>query len=320
MIKVGIIGAEQPVAGELLRILVHHPEVDIVTLCSPAFAGRHPSACHFGFIGTTVPNFTDRLDPAALNVVFIADKSSPGTDILAHNEKWPKLRIIDLSPARLENLSAFGLEYGLSEINRKPLVRGARMASVPSAVASLSLVALYPLALNLLLNGDIHIDIEAPAAMQTSLNLPKVAAEISTMLVKTQTSFTGKVLLTTTASNSIRGLKVNIRMNCPLSLAEIDRVYDSVYDDHNFTYTSLSGVGTPEVEGTQKCIVSLSKPDAGSLELNAVGDAYLRGGAGDAVHVMNLFFALDEKVGLYLKPNSCQTKSPEGHPQACWFA
>lgn len=320
MIKVGIIGAEQPAAGELLRILVNHPDIEIVTLSAPTLSGRHPSVCHFGFVGTDLPNFTDRTDPASLDVVFLADCSAMASDILANTERWPKLRVIDLSAGRYGNMKAYGLEYGLSEMNRKPLVRGARMAAVPGPLASLALVALHPLAMHLLLNGDITIEAEVPDAMLRHANAEQDAVEIAEMLAKTQSSFKGKVTVNMTSSGSPRAMRLTADAPCQLSLAEIDRLYDSVYDDHNFTFTSLSDTSVHEVEGTQKCVLSLSKPDPTSLRVSAVGDACLRGGAGDAVHVMNLLFALDEKVGLALKPCSSMTKTPAGQPQACWFA
>ena len=80
-------------------------------------------------------------------------------------------------------------------------------------------------------------------------------------------------------------------------------MYDSLYNDHNFVFTSFSEIEGKEIEGTHKTIITFSKPENDSVELEIVGDCRLRGGAGDAVHVLNLFFALYEKIGLQLKPS-----------------
>ncbi|MDE5675381.1 MAG: N-acetyl-gamma-glutamyl-phosphate reductase, partial [Muribaculaceae bacterium] len=71
MIKVGIIGADTPEAGELLRLLINHPEVEVETLYAPLLAGRQVSSCHHGFIGERSMNFTDRLDLSKIDAVFI---------------------------------------------------------------------------------------------------------------------------------------------------------------------------------------------------------------------------------------------------------
>lgn len=319
MIKVGIIGAEKIEAGELLRILLHHPEVDIVSLYSPAFAGRRVASCHHGFLGEEIVNFTEKIDPSELDIIFIADDSPMAKSILTHSEDFPKLRIVDMSESRFADWRAFGLEYGLSEINRKSLVRGARLALVPSAPAALTLLALHPLALHLLLSSDVEISVAAPQPVLKALDADRSASEIATMLSKVQTSFNGKVRVSFLPVNSGRSMRVRILMRCPLSIAEVDKVFESVYDDHSFVFTSLSNVDRKEVEGTHKCMVTFSKPAPDTLELESVGDAHLRGGAGDAVHVLNLFFALDEKVGLHLKPSLFGAED-DGPQQVSWFA
>lgn len=320
MIKVGIIGAEKDDAGELLRILLNHPETEITSLYSPSYAGRRVSACHHGFLGEDIVNFSDRIDLSRLDVVFLMDDSEMSREVLTHSEEYPNLRIIDLSPSRMENLDAFGMEYGLSEANRKPLVRGARIAAVPSSVAALTLLALHPLAIHLMLSSDIEIIAGVPARIAKSIDTDKAGKEIARMLSKTQTSFAGKVNVRIVPTDLDRTIRVRTTIKCPLSIAEVDKVFESVYDDHNFVFTNLSGTDSVEVEGTHKCVVSFGKPSAGLLELESVGDVHMRGGAGDAVHVLNLFFALDEKVGLRLKPSKFLRDENDTSLPASWFA
>lgn len=320
MIKVGIIGADKPDAGELLRLLLNHPEVEVVSLYAPSLSGRQISSCHHGFIGERALYFTDRIDIAKLDALFIVDDSQFGKDVIDSAEKYEDLRIINLSPGRFDNWANNEMEYGLSEINRKPMVRGARMAIVPTAVASLALIALHPLAMNLLLPSSLKITVLAPEDVIKAIDKEKAISEISRQLKKAQNSFSGEISLNLVPDGKSRAMRVICSMKCTLGVAEIDRIYESVYDDHNFAFTSLSKIGSEEVEGTQKCVISFCKPGAGLIEVESIGDCRLRGAAGDAVHVMNLLFALHEKVGLNLKP-SCFGEHPDTlSRQASWFA
>lgn len=319
MIKVGIIGADVPDAGELLRLLIHHPEVDIVSLQSPSWAGRRVESRHHGFIGENIVNFSDSLDPSELNIVFIADESDSGISLLETSEDMPDLRIVDMSPERLDHLERFGMEYGLSEVNRKPLVRGARHAAIPTAAASLALISLYPLALNQQLGSDLEVTVHAPVSMAASLAKGSLAREIMSAVQRVQNDFSHNVNVRVVPVSSGRSMKVSTLLKSPLAVAEVENLFEDVYDDHSFSFTTVSHIDRNEVEGTQKCIVSLQKPGAGLLELGAVGDCHMRGGAGDAVHVMNLLFALDEKVGLSLKPSCFGDENEEGN-SVSWFA
>lgn len=319
MIKIGIIGADSPQAGELLRILVNHPEVDIISLYAPGMAGRDITCCHHGFIGERMLSFTDSINPAKLDAVFIADDSEMGRRIVDRLEEWPELRVINLSPSRFDKWENSDMEYGLSEINRKPLVRGAKTAILPSAAAAVSLIALYPLASNLLLDSDIDIEVSAPSTLQ-SPEPQKIAAEIARQLKKYQTGFNGHVNVRFKKGSSERGIRATVSMKCPLSAMEVDKFFEAIYDDHNFTYMTMEEVSEKEVQGTQKCVVSFCKPGAGLIEINAVADAFMRGGAGDAVHMLNLLFALHEKVGLHLKASVYGGDAANSSKQTSWFA
>lgn len=320
MIKIGIIGADKPDAGELLRLLLNHPEVEVETLFSPSLSGRQVSSCHHGFIGERIMNFTDRLDLSKLDVIFIADDSQTGRNVIEKALEMEQLRVIDLSPGRFDDWSTMEMEYGLSEINRKPLVRGARMAIVPTPIASLALIALHPLATNLLLPSEISLTVVVPEGVAKLIEPKKVSEEIIRQLKHAQKSFDGNINMRIIPEGSGRTMKVIATMACPLAIAEIDRIFNSIYDDHSFAFTSLSKVGGEEVEGTQKCIVSFCKPGAGLIEIEAVGDCHMRGGAGDALHAMNLLFALHEKVGLNLKASRFGDYREASSRQTSWFA
>lgn len=299
MIKVAIVGADTRPAGELIRLLIDHPDVALTALVAPGHAGHPVAATHHGLIGRDIPPFTDRFNPKAVDMVFAADRSQLGAELL--HSAGHDLKVVALCCDTPLHEDIPGVEYGLSEINRKPLVRGATKAVVPTPASSASLIALWPLALNLLLNSDLEINVEMPADMVAQADAEAAAMEISSRLAKAQSSFSGKVTVRFSPSSSARAMRMACDIACRLELSEIMRLYDSHFDDHNFTFHVSRQVGTEEVEGTNRCVISLSKPSPDTLHVEAVADARLRGGSGEAVHLMNLLFGLHERVGLTLK-------------------
>ena len=116
MIKVGIIGAQTPDAGELLRILINHPEVDILSLYAPSLTGHRISSVHHGFIGETDFFFVDKIDPSKLDAIFIAENSPIVNSLIEHIGEWEDLKLIDLSPERHDDWKPSEFVYGHSEI------------------------------------------------------------------------------------------------------------------------------------------------------------------------------------------------------------
>lgn len=319
MIKVGILGAQTTAAGELIRILINHPEVEIRSLYSPSFAGRPVSSRHHGLLGEKIVNFSDKLNPEELDILFITDEIPEGENIIKSIDKWEDLRLIDLTHSDLSQRLANGFEYGLSEINRKTLVRGTKKSVIPSSEASLSLIGIAPLAFYLMLPQEINISIAAPKEVVEKFENEKITKEIFRQLNKIQKSFNGKINFEITPNKSRRVMRVKANFKCPLAIEEIEKIYESYYDDHNFVFTSLSEVEGKEVEGTHKTIVTFTKPEPDMIEIEIVGDCRLRGGAGDAVHVLNLFFALYEKIGLQLKPSRYGESQESTSRPPSWF-
>ncbi|MDE7413701.1 MAG: hypothetical protein K2N05_07955 [Muribaculaceae bacterium] len=312
MIKVAISGADRPAAGELIRILVNHPDVEIVALIAPGHEGKPVQSIHHGLLGEVPLSFTSAFKPAEADVLFVADKKIAAADLDSLSEKYPDLKIIALErPAGYmdslteiteEEIESYdGLVFALPEINRKPLVRGAKKALIPSPTSSVALVALYPLALNMLLSGDIQLSVSAPEDLMEEEALKLAAEEIASQLSKAQRSFNGKISFHTDPPSSKRGIEIRTKVDVPLDLEHILKTYD-IYDDHNFSFTTISAVKLDDVKGTEKVIVSLGLTKEGTLSIHVVADGRLRGSAGEAVHVMNLMFGLHEKTGLYLKP------------------
>lgn len=300
MVKVGIAGAETPISGEIIRLLINHPETDMVSLYSPNLYGRNVTSLHHGLIGESHINFTDKLILEDLDLLILANTSELNENLLSKLVENNNVKIILLGKNLIPGINH--QEIGLSEINRKALVRGAQIAYIPSPAIVSSLVALIPLSHFLLLTSDIDIEVTLPKDLYDSISIEKEEKEISEQLKKGQVSFQGKINLKINAVNpEERGVTTIIKLKNSLPLEELEKIYDETYDDHNFSFLSRSNIDVKEVEGTQKIIIFLDKPDNDNLIIKAVSDARLRGGAGDVVHVLNLFFGLHEKTGLYLK-------------------
>ena len=313
MLKTGIYGADTRIAGELIRLLINHPDVDIRQLYAPAYKGEDASRVHHGLMGERVLKFTDRFDPTVLDVIFICRSDDYTESLLAkenelesneidnQSRKHP-LRIIEMSGRHTDDYMESALEYGLSEINRKGLVRGARRGVVPRAESSLTLASIYPIAAHLLLSGDIELEFDLPVSYISESDVLKAAEDIRRQLSKIQTSFRGAVAAKVRESESKRAMRMRVTLPMTLSQTEIERIYDSIYDDHNFTWVIAESPDIKEVEGTHKCIVGLIKSDSDdTLTIDAVADCRMRGGAGEAVHLMNLLCGLHERTGLRMK-------------------
>lgn len=305
MIKIGIAGADTPVAGELLRLCMHHPDVDVVTVHAPGKAGLPVSSHHHGFIGEERILFTSNFDATGLDIAFLLRPIYSDTDWVKLMADRPQLRLVLFDEAMTEAMkSALTPVYGLSEINRKQLVRGARVASVPAVIASPLLVGLYPLARHLMLSGQLQVEITAPADVISPEKVKKAEQEIGFILPQIQTSFTQGVTFSCHPGDSERGMRLKLAIPTTVSLDEIFRIYESVYDDHNFTFTVSHPVSTAEVEGTEKVLIYLAKPDSSTLDIEIVADPRMRGGAGEALHLLNLLSNLHERTGLDLKTSA----------------
>lgn len=302
MIKVGIAGADTAMAGELIRILINHPDVELVSAFAPGKVGRKVASVHHGLAGECDLEFSPDINPQTLDVIFIDAHSDVADRFRMNTDRWPDLRIIDMSHCPSLDFDALQMAYGLPETNRKQLVRGCRRAVVPRSVAAAAIIGLYPLAKHLLLKGDITVDYACPIDIDTEEKICMVRQEILYLLRKTQNSFNGEITLHRLDEEvSERGLKVVIDIPCALDINEVFKVFEDCYDDHNFTFMVGSAMSGYEVEGTQKTLVTLQKQTSDRLTVTVVADCRMRGGAGDAVHIMNLLFGLHERTGLYLK-------------------
>ena len=320
MIKVGIIGGSGYAAGELIRILINHPDVDLKWVHSRSVAGQRIVDVHQGLYGEIDMNFSHTYDLNDIDVLFCCRPAGKTREFLAENEIPEHLKIIDLSRDFRITDPSHEFVYGLSELNRKPMVRGARFVANPGCLAMAVELSLVPLAKNLLLNSDIHTTVITGATSEGAEARPTThyswrndnmvvyrpfrhsqEAEIIQTLSAMQQSFNSRLHMVPMRGPFSRGIMAVTYLDCPLELTEIIKLYQDYFDDHNFTFITSKIPDLKDVVNTNKCIIHLDKIDD-KLMITAVIDNLLKGAAGNAVHTMNLLFGLQETTGLTMKP------------------
>ncbi len=301
MIKIAILGVGEPLSGELLRILVNHPEVEIVLIYDPEYAGKRITDIHHGFVGMEMVRVSGDVFENCDVDIFIKVQNFAAMDSFINEAMTKGAKLVDMSNASYMEYDASRDLLGLSELFRKSLVRGATKAIVPRPIETAALISLYPLARNLLLNFQLSLKVTAPKDLINNQFTTKSCKIVQSMLGMAQQSFTHDVRCEVSETNNYRCLRLTTAIPCTLPLEDVMKLYDEVYDDHNFTILTSRVLDYKEVEGTNKCLLALLKESPDTLTINCIIDARLRGGAGEAVHDLNLMFGLHECVGLTFK-------------------
>ena len=281
MINIGITGGETVAAGELVRLLINHPDVAIKWIFSNHEHGAI-SNFHKGLLGECDLKIQDSIDDD-VDIIFCCDLES---EELCEN-------------ALLNNNDTY--MYGLCEINRKFMVHDCYgVVRMPSPQAMLTLLSVIPLAVDHKIESDINVDIQCGQLTEV-IEDAKLKEEMTNVLLVLQPGFNGNINVSTRSDGTtMRGIATTVTLACNKDIDSIKERYIDYYDDHNFTYVSDRNVGIADVANTNKCLLQLSS-DGDTLTVKAVGDSLLKGCAGNAVHVMNLLFGLHERVGLGLK-------------------
>lgn len=320
MIKAGIIGGAGYTAGELIRILLNHPDVELIWVNSSSNAGNPVSSVHQGLIGETDLIFTSSTPFNEVDVIFFCTPHGESKKFIESHDIPEDLKIVDLSQDfRLDGDHDF--IYGLPEVNRKYIIRGKRVAN-PGCFATAIQLALLPLAKNLMLNSDINITaitgstgagVKPGTTSHFSWRNDNISvykpfkhqhlAEIKQTLKFLQNSFKSEINLIPMRGCFSRGIFVAAYLDCPIALEEVKKIYEEYYDDHRFTFISDKMPDLKDVVNTNKCILHLEK-EGNKLLVISVIDNLLKGASGQAVHNMNLLFGLHERVGLQLKASA----------------
>ena len=322
MIKVGIIGGSGYTAGELIRILMFHPNATLDFVYSTTNAGKPLSIAHHDLMGDIDMNFTDQVNPN-VNVVFLCLGHGKSKAFLEQHQFSNDTKIIDLgNDFRLTKDAEFDgkqFVYGLPELN-KTAIQSAKYIANPGCFATAIQLALLPLAKNGLLNEDVHINAttgstgagvspsETTHFSWRNNNMSHYKAfehqhlgEINQSIQQLQAGYPNELLFIPNRGDFARGIFATLYTTVSDSLEDIVAKYEAYYADQPFVTVTTTNINMKQVVQTNKCIISLMKK-GNRLFITSVIDNLTKGASGQAIQNMNLIFGLDETTGLQLKP------------------
>lgn len=323
MIQVGIIGGAGYTAGELIRLLIHHPKVNIDFVYSTSNAGNPVYKIHQDLNGETDLLFTNTLN-ANVDVLFLCLGHGNSKSFLSENKFASHTKIIDLSnDFRLTKDAVFeGKEfiYGLPELNLEAIKKAQYIAN-PGCFATAIQLALLPLADAKKLTDDVHINaVTGATGAGTSLSETTHFAwrdnnfsyykpfthqhlgEINQTIQQLQKGYGNEVIFMPFRGNFSRGIFASIYTHFEGTIEEAKNIYKSFYKDAVFTTVSDSEIHMKQAVNTNKCLIHLHK-HGNKLLISSTIDNLTKGASGQAIHNMNLMFGWAENEGLKLKAN-----------------
>ncbi len=316
MIKTGIIGGAGYTAGELIRILINHPQVEITFVNSSSNAGNKITDVHSGLIGETELVFTDELPLNEVDVLFLCSAHGDSKKFMEANAIPASVKIIDLSTDYRNESNGF--VYGLPELNKERIKKASKIAN-PGCFATAIQMSLLPLAANGLLKHEVHVNaitgstgagVKPGATTHFSWRNNNISVyevfkhrhliEINQSLKQLQGGFDKTINFVPVRGNFTRGIFASVYTECDLDLDEIKFLYEQFYKDAAFTFVTGTSPDLKQVVNTNKCVLFLDKYE-NKVFIVSIIDNLLKGASGQAVQNMNLMFGLDEKCGLNLK-------------------
>lgn len=320
MIKAGIIGAAGYTGGEVIRILLQHPEVEIVFAQSKSQAGKSLSSVHQDLLGDTELIFTNHHSDA--DILFICSGHGDSRKFLEENAIPLACKIIDLShDFRLKEKSALPgrqFVYGLPELNREKIVAASNVAN-PGCFATALQLGLLPLVASgfsgIVYATGITGATGAGQALATTSHFSWRAnniqaykslthqhiAEVSESLQQASPSGKAPALhLVPWRGDFPRGIFASQQLVTTFSLEQLQRLYREYYRTHPFVHLAEDVLHLKQVVHTNKCIIGLEQHN-GQTVIHTAIDNLLKGASGQAVQNMNLMFGLEEATGLKLK-------------------
>jgi len=321
MIEVGIIGSSGYTAGELIRLLLNHPEVNLRFVYSTTKFGQKVSDVHQDLAGSTELLFTNQIYPK-VDVLFLCLGHGNSSTFLKNNPFSVYTRIIDLSSDfRLKQNSYFEgkpFVYGLPEAN-KELIKSSKYIANPGCFATAIELALLPLAVSGLIKKEVHVQaVTGSTGAGSSFSetshfshrhsnfsyykpfVHQHLPEIYQTLNSKQADFTDKIHFMPYRGGFSRGIFATLYMETKSSLSKIKRLYEAYYKDEPFVVLSDNELHLKQVINTNKCMLHLHKYN-GTILVSSCIDNLLKGASGQAVQNMNLLFGIEEEEGLRLK-------------------
>jgi N-acetyl-gamma-glutamyl-phosphate reductase len=330
-IRAGIVGGAGYTGGELLRILVNHPQVAISFVHSNSNAGNYIYEVHTDLFGDTELKFTGELS-YDIDVLFLCVGHGDARKFLEANPFPENIKIIDLSQDfRLKEKSSISCQaadnsqsttrsftYGLPELNRVAIKQASNIAN-PGCFATCLQLGLLPLAASGNLTSEVHITATtgstgagqslSPTSHFTwrNDNLSVYKAfdhqhlnEIGESLQQLQPAFDKDINFIPYRGDFTRGIIASLYLDSNLSADEVINLYTDYYAGHPFTHVTTRNIDLKQIVNTNKCFIQVQKK-GNKVFIISIMDNLLKGASGQAVQNMNLIFGLEETTGLRLK-------------------
>ena len=316
MIRVGIAGGAGYTAGELLRLLINHPSVEIKYIQSESHKGEPISSVHSDLLYSHL-TFSD-IDFEDIDVLYICMGHGNSAKFLAENPMPEGVKIIDLSNDFRLKADAGEFVYGAPELNREQ-IKGCRCVANPGCFATSINLALIPLAAAGILpeevtvtgitgstgagqkpTNDTHFSNRNSNLSNYKVFTHQHLGEIGETVVAAGGSEATDIAFVPVRGCHSRGIISDVVVRVDEPLEKIVEIFKSYYASHPFVCVSDKPVYMKQVVNTNYCFLSLQK-EGRKLLITSVVDNLLKGASGQAVQNMNLMFGLDEMEGLKLK-------------------
>ena len=317
--KAGIIGGAGYTAGELIRLLINHPEVELTFVHSTSNAGNPITAVHGGLLGETSLTFSEDAPLDDVDVVFLCSGHGQSTKFWEEHNLPDHLKVIDLAQDFRDE--SCGYVYGLPEANRDRIA-GSRLVANPGCFATAIQLSLLPLAAAGEIKSDVQITgvtgstgagVKPGATTHFSWRSDNMSvykpfahqhlAEINRTLHALQPDMTAGLNFVPVRGNFARGIFAMLWTDTDLSAEKVRKLYADYYADEPFTHLAPGEIDLKQAVNTNQAIVGLNKVD-GKLLITCAIDNLLKGASGQAVQNLNIIAGLPETTGLRLKPSA----------------
>lgn len=332
MIRVGILGAAGYTGGELIRLLINHPEAEIVFANSESNAGNLVAEVHEGLYGETDLKFTAEMPFDQVDVIFFCFGHGKSEAFLKEHNVPENVKIIDLAQdfrlapetvvaTQQPTPAAHDFVYGLPEINESKIAVAQHVAN-PGCFATCIQLGLLPAAKMGLINSDVSVNAitgstgagQKPGATthfswrNNNMSIYKAfnhqhVPEIRQSLKQTQGYLDAAIDFIPYRGDFARGIFATEVVKTDKPIEEIVAGYKEFYKDAKFTHYVDKAIDLKQVVNTNKCLVHADKY-GDKLLITSCIDNLLKGAVGQAVQNMNIMFGLDQTAGLRLKPSA----------------
>ncbi len=319
--KIGIIGGAGYTAGELLRLLINHPEVEVAFVHSTSNAGQPVTSVHGGLLGETDLVFSDSHPLEDIDILFLCSAHGHSRKFWEENDRPAGLKVIDLAQDFRDESN--GYVYGLPEVNFDRIAKAESVAN-PGCFATALQLSLVPLAAAGLLpeNGEVNITaltgstgagVKPGATTHFSWRNDNISVykpfthqhlkEIGMTLNNLQPGNSAKINFVPVRGDFARGIFAITTVDCSLSEEDAVKLYKDFYANAPFAVVSDNPIDLKQAVNTNKAVIHVEKHD-NKLLVTCAEDNLLKGASGQAVQNMNIMLGLDQRTGLRLKPSA----------------